>query len=56
MWQLAESFVVLKFCGDARAMYQDLSKRYPKSPRAPQTKERLHNLQKIAHDKNLCTS
>jgi len=56
MWQLAESFVVLKFCGDAKAMYQDLAKRYPKSPRAAQTKERLHNIQKIAKDKNLCTS
>jgi TolA-binding protein len=56
MWQLAESFVVLKFCGDAKAMYQDLAKRYPKSPRAQQTKDRLHNLQKIARDKNLCTS
>jgi TolA-binding protein len=56
MWQLAESFVVLKFCGDAKAMYQDLAKRYPKSPRANQVKERLHNIQKIAHDKNLCTS
>jgi len=56
MWQLAESFVVLKFCGDARAMYQDLAKRYPKSPRAAQAKERLHEVQKIAKDKNLCTS
>jgi TolA-binding protein len=56
MWQLAESFVVLKFCGDAKAMYQDLAKRYPKSPRAAQAKERLHEVQKIAKDKNLCTS
>jgi len=56
MWQLAESFVVLKFCGDAKAMYQDLAKRYPKSPRASQAKERLHQVQKIAKDKNLCTS
>ncbi len=56
MWQLAESFVVLKFCSDAKAMYQDLAKRYPKSPRASQVKERLHNIQKIARDKNLCTS
>jgi TolA-binding protein len=56
MWQLAEAFVVLKFCGDAKAMYQDLAKRYPKSPRAEQVKARLHNLQKIAKDKNLCTS
>jgi tol-pal system protein YbgF len=56
MWQLAESFVVLKFCGDAKAMYQDLAKRYPKSPRAAQSKERLHDVQKIAKDKNLCTS
>ena len=56
MWQLAEAFVVLKFCGDAKAMYQDLAKRYPKSPRAAQVKERLREVQKIAKDKNLCTS
>jgi TolA-binding protein len=56
MWQLAESFVVLKFCGDAKAMYQDLAKRYPKSPRAAQAKARLHEVQKIAKDKNRCTS
>jgi TolA-binding protein len=56
MWQLAESFVVLKFCGDAKAMYQDLAKRYPKSPRAAQAKARLHEVQKLAKDKNLCTS
>jgi TolA-binding protein len=56
MWQLAESFVVLKFCSDAKAMYQDLAKRYPKSPRAAQAKERMHAVQKIAKDKNLCTS
>lgn len=56
MWLLAESFVVLKFCSDAKAMYQDLAKRYPKSPRASQVKERLHQVQKIAKDKNLCTS
>jgi TolA-binding protein len=56
MWQLAESFVVLKFCSDAKAMYQDLAKRYPKSPRASQVKDRLHSVQKIAKDKNLCTS
>ena len=56
MWQLAEAFVVLKFCGDAKAMYQDLAKRYPKSPRAGQVKTRLHDVQKIAKDKNLCTS
>jgi len=56
MWQLAEAFVVLKFCGDAKAMYQDLAKRYPKSPRAAQVKERLHEVQKIAKDKDRCTS
>ena len=56
MWQLAESFVVLKFCGDAKAMYQDLAKRYPKSPRAELVKGRLHDIQKIAKDKDRCTS
>jgi TolA-binding protein len=56
MWQLGEAFVVLKYCGDARATFEDLAKRYPKTPRAHQVKDRLRNLQKIAHDKNLCTS
>ena len=56
MWQLAESFVVLKFCSDAKAMYQDLAKRYPKSPRAKQAKQRLQDVQRISRDKNLCTS
>jgi TolA-binding protein len=56
MWQLAEAFVVLKFCGDAKAMYQDLAKRYPKSPRAEHVKTRLRDLQKIAKDKDKCTS
>ncbi len=56
MWQLAESFVVLKFCSDAKAMYEDLARRYPKSPRARQVRERLRAIQKIARDKNLCTS
>ena len=56
MWQLAESFVVLKFCGDAKAMYQDLAKRYPKSPRATKVRDRLRDIQRIARDKNLCTS
>jgi TolA-binding protein len=56
MWQLAEAFVVLKFCGDAKAMYQDLAKRYPKSPRAAMVKSRLRDIQKIARDKEKCTS
>jgi TolA-binding protein len=56
MWQLAESFVVLKFCGDAKAMYQDLAKRYPKSPRAKLVRDRLREIQKIARDKDRCTS
>jgi TolA-binding protein len=56
MWQLAESFVVLKFCSDAKAMYLDLAKRYPRSPRAKQVRERLRQVQKIARNKNLCTS
>ncbi len=56
MWQLAEAFVVLKFCSDAKAMYQDLAKRYPKSPRAEMVKGRLRDIQKIARDKDRCTS
>src|SRR4029078_13470898 len=31
MYQLGPSFVELKFCGDARAILQDLAKRYPRS-------------------------
>jgi len=56
MWQLAEAFVALKFCSDAKAMYQDLAKRYPRSPRAELVKGRLHDIQRIAKDKDRCTS
>jgi TolA-binding protein len=56
MWLLGESYVAMKYCTDAKAIFLDLSKRYPKSPRAPQIKERLRDIQKIAHNKDLCTS
>jgi TolA-binding protein len=56
MWLLGESYVAMKYCTDAKAIFLDLSKRYPKSPRAPQVKERLRDIQKIAHNKDLCTS
>jgi outer membrane protein assembly factor BamD (BamD/ComL family) len=54
--QLGESYVAMKYCTDAKAIFLDLSKRYPKSPRAPQVKERLRDIQKIARNKDLCTS
>jgi TolA-binding protein len=56
MWQLGESYVAMKYCTDAKAIFFDLSKRYPKSPRATQVKERLRDLQKIARNRDLCTS
>jgi len=56
MWYLGESYVAMKYCTDAKAIFQDLSKRYPKSPRAAQVKERLREIQKIARNKDLCTS
>jgi tol-pal system protein YbgF len=56
MWLLAQSFVELKFCGDARVLLQDLEKRYPRSSRVKDVKVKLRELQKIAKDKRLCTS
>jgi TolA-binding protein len=56
MWYLGESYVAMKYCTDAKAIFQDLSKRYPKSPRAAQVKERLRDIQKIVRNKDLCTS
>jgi TolA-binding protein len=56
MWQLGSSYSALKYCTDAKAIFQDLAKRYPKSPRAPQVKERLRELTKMSKDKSLCTS
>ena len=56
MWLLGEAYVAMKYCTDAKAIFLDLSKRYPKSPRAPQVKERLRDIQKIARNKDLCTS
>ena len=56
MWFLGEAYVAMKYCTDAKAIFQDLSKRYPKSPRAAQVKDRLRDLQKIGRNKDLCTS
>jgi tol-pal system protein YbgF len=56
MWLLAQSFVELKFCGDARVLLQDLEKRYPRSSRVKDVKVKLRELQKISRDKRLCTS
>jgi TolA-binding protein len=56
MWLLGQSFVELKFCSDARVLLQDLEKRYPRSPRVKDVRVKLRELQKIQHDKRLCTS
>jgi TolA-binding protein len=56
MWYLGEAYVAMKYCTDAKAIYLDLAKRYPKSPRAAQVKERLRNIQKISKNRDLCTS
>jgi TolA-binding protein len=54
MWQLATAFVKLQFCTDARALLNDLLKRYPKSPRAGDAKSELKSIAKLP--KTACTS
>jgi TolA-binding protein len=56
MWSLGEAYVAMKYCTDAKAIYMDLAKRYPTSPRAAQVKDRLRDIQKISRNKDLCTS
>src|SRR5262249_26965451 len=56
MWLLGQSFVELKFCSDARVLLQDLERRYPRSNRVKDVRVKLRELQKISHDKRLCTS
>jgi tol-pal system protein YbgF len=56
MWLLAQSFVELKFCSDAKVLLQDLERRYPRSSRIKDAKVKLRELQKIGRDKRLCTS
>jgi TolA-binding protein len=56
MWLLGQAFYDLKFCTDARALLQDLVRRYPKSSRTSEAKGRIRELQKMAHDKKACTS
>jgi TolA-binding protein len=56
MWLLAQSYVELHFCSDARQILQDLGRRYPRSQRNADVKVKLRELQKIAKDKRLCTS
>jgi TolA-binding protein len=54
MWQLASAFVQLHFCTDARALLNDLVKRYPKSPRTAEAKGELKSIAKLP--KSACTS
>jgi tol-pal system protein YbgF len=56
MFLLAQSYVELKFCSDARIILQDLEKRYPRSGRVKDARVKLRELQKIGKDKRLCTS
>jgi TolA-binding protein len=56
MWLLGQAFLDLKFCSDAKAVLLDLSRRYPKSPRAADLKTRLRDIAKIAKDRDRCSS
>lgn len=54
MWQLAMTFSHLKYCTDARALLNDLVKRYPKSQRVQDARNQLKALGKLP--KGACTS
>jgi TolA-binding protein len=54
IWLLGQAYMDLKFCKDAKAMFQELTKRYPRSSRVNEAKERLRDLQKMARDKKAC--
>ncbi len=56
MWLLGDAFVELKFCSDAKVLLGDLAKRYPKSPRAADAKQKIRDIAKVAKDKTRCTS
>lgn len=56
MFQLGTSFVELKFCSDAEAIFQDLAKRYRRSPRAKDAVKQAKAVRLIAKDKTRCTS
>jgi TolA-binding protein len=56
MFLLGQSFVDLKFCTDAREFFNDLARRYPKSPRANEARQKVKDLQKVLKDKRFCTS
>jgi TolA-binding protein len=55
MWLLAQSFIELKFCLDAKQFLTDLAKRYPRSPRAAEARNRLKDLQRMLKDRRVCT-
>jgi len=54
MWGLSRAFVQLRFCSDARALLDDLVKRYPKSPAAAEAQKEIRALRKMP--KAACTS
>lgn len=54
MWQLALTFAQLKYCTDAKALLNDLVRRYPKSQRAGDARNQVKALGKLP--KSACTS
>ena len=54
MWQLALTFSQLKYCTDAKALLNDLVKRYPKSQRVGDARNQVKALGKLP--RSACTS
>jgi TolA-binding protein len=54
MWHLALTFAQLKYCTDARALLNDLIRRYPKSQRVNDARNQVKALGKLP--KGACTS
>jgi TolA-binding protein len=53
MWQLAQAFLQLHFCADARALLGDLVKRFPRSPPAAEAQREMKTIKKLP--KAACT-
>lgn len=56
MYELGRSFTELKFCSDARAIFLDVAKRFPRSSFARSSREQAAAVRKLQDDKTRCTS
>ncbi len=56
MWLMAQAYVDMKLCSEARSLLMDFRKRFPDSRWAEDAKDKVRDLQRFANDKTRCSN